>query len=74
MIQCSNCEKWLDLQSDAIALDEGTLCQSCFAEWYPDPLTRPDVTWEELGGGIIEQEPDYEDAVEAKEVYVTKET
>ena len=59
MIRCSGCDKWLDLQDNAVAMDEGTLCQECFVEWYPDPLTRPDVTWEDQDRGFIEQEPDY---------------
>ena len=36
MTRCSGCCKWLDLQSDSVAMDEGTLCQECFTEWYPE--------------------------------------
>ena len=34
MIQCDSCSCWLDLQSDAVAMDEGTLCAECATEWY----------------------------------------
>ncbi len=34
MLKCDGCCMWLDLQDDAVMLDEGTLCQSCFTEWY----------------------------------------
>ena len=40
MIQCDSCDKWLDLQSDAVALDEGTLCPECATEWYGDSFLK----------------------------------
>jgi len=39
MTRCSGCCKWLDLQSDSVAMDEGTLCQECFTEWYGETAT-----------------------------------
>ena len=38
MLKCDGCDKWLDLQSDAVALDEGTLCPECATEWYGESL------------------------------------
>ena len=34
MTRCSGCDKWLDLQSDAVHCDEFTLCVQCFVDEY----------------------------------------
>ena len=44
MTRCDGCDKWLDLQSDAVAMDEGTLCVECATEWYGETITT------EVGG------------------------